>query len=135
MDFPSDIDALPQMLGFIRDFLVKKGINKQKQRDVELACEEAVVNIIMYGRAATCPISIECEGEKESFSVVIRDEGVAFNPIDMEIDPKVDRPIHERQIGGLGLYLMRRLASEISYMRKDDQNVLKITFKELTSHL
>lgn len=128
MEFSADIESLPQMLGHVRSFLNGDQIQKSTLQDIELACEEALVNIIMHGHAERAPIMIECERKAQTFEVTIRDRGIAFNPTDVEIDPRVDRPLDERKVGGLGLYLMRRLAHEISYMRKDEENILKIGF-------
>jgi serine/threonine-protein kinase RsbW len=131
MEFMTEIEALPQMIDFIRTNTEKYGIKKQDLRDIELACEEALVNIIMHGQAQKGPIHIDCEKHDGDFEVTIRDHGVPFNPSEVEIDPRVDRPLDERKIGGLGLYLIRRLANEISYSRKNNQNILKIGFRLL----
>ena len=129
MQFSADINSLPQMLEYVIGFLKKTEVNQQQQREVELCCEEALVNIIMHGLPEKGPIEIECESNPRRFMVTIRDRGISFNPIDVEIDPRVDRPLDERKVGGLGLYLMRRLAHEISYTRKSDTNILKMGFR------
>jgi serine/threonine-protein kinase RsbW len=129
MEFPPVIESLPQMLEYVRGCLVNSNVKKSQLRDIELCCEEALVNIIMHGQAGKGAIEVECESNAHHFSATISDKGIPFNPIDIEIDPRVDRPLDERKVGGLGLYLIRRLASEISYTRKEHGNILKIVFR------
>ena len=129
MEFPAAIESLPQMLEYLRGCLTKSHVKKPQLRDIELCCEEAVVNIIMHGAVKEGGIAMECESNSHHFSITILDQGIPFNPIDIEIDPRIDRPLDERKVGGLGLYLIRRLASDISYTRKNNTNILKITFR------
>ena len=57
--------------------------------------------------------------------ITFRDKGVAFNPLEKE-DPDVTQSAEERQIGGLGIYIVKKTMSEVTYAREGDENVLRI---------
>ncbi len=58
--------------------------------------------------------------------LIIADDGSPFNPLDCEL-PDTERPIDEREIGGLGVHLVRKMVDESRYERLDDLNILKLT--------
>lgn len=98
-------------------------------RKIELACEEAIVNIISYAYPDEKGILlIQCEKKRGRFEITIRDHGVPFNPIDVEISPEIDKPAQERRVGGLGIFLIRKAIDEASYQREKDENVLRLSF-------
>lgn len=137
MEFRADLTLLTEMLDFIRAPLEKKNISLQELRRIELAAEEALVNVISYaypqknGKEKLILDVFEPSGAQ--FQIQIKDTGIPFNPSAVEIDPKIDRPIEERRVGGLGLFLMRELADEISYRRVKNENVLTVTFRLKTA--
>lgn len=132
MDFPADITYLPALMAYVRSQLVAKNISLQEINRVELAVEEALVNVISYAypqRKGVEQVSVDCAlTDERRFEVVIKDSGVPFNPLEAEIDPRVDRPIEERNIGGLGVFLVRKLVDEMTYSRLQEQNILKFQF-------
>ena len=62
-------------------------------------------------------------GESAGVSIQITDSGIPFNPLEKE-DPDVDAPVSERQIGGLGIFLVKKVMDTISYRREGDLNVI-----------
>lgn len=133
MDFQADLSLLNSIIEFIRSPLEKKNISAQEMMRIELAAEEAIVNVISYAypqKKGNETVNVEVsEPVFGQFSIQIKDKGIAFNPSEIAINPKVDRPLEERNIGGLGLFLMRKLVDEISYKRVKDENVLIMTFR------
>ncbi|MGM9735551.1 MAG: SpoIIE family protein phosphatase [Candidatus Cryptobacteroides sp.] len=105
------------------------GIGKIGQK-MMLAVEEAAANIISYGWP---------EGEQATFSfslkvfrnhaeVVFKDRGKAFNPLEAPA-PDTGEPLEDRQIGGLGIMLMRKLSDDAIYRRRcDGTNILSLKF-------
>lgn len=131
MKFAADINLLPQMLGYIRAEAEKVGIHEEALYKLELASEETIVNIISYaypGREGK--IDITCKPEKDRrFVVTIRDQGKPFNPLEHEITPEVEKPLSERKIGGLGIFLIRQFIDEVSYRREGEENVLTLVVR------
>lgn len=117
--FPATMDRLHLMLKFILDYGKIVGFQSHQLMKLELALEEALVNIISYGyseRSGT--IEITCSTLEKGMRIILRDQGIAFNPLDNIKDPKPEEP------GGYGLFFIRNIMDKIEYEREGDTNVL-----------
>ena len=129
----NDIHEVTRFSTFMKTVTEKFGIEQSLARQLRLAVEEAVVNVIDYAY----PIGTEGEIEVQMMSdgkvmkVVITDAGVPFDPTAKE---KADTTLsaEDRQIGGLGILLVRELMDTINYERADGKNVLTLV-KEMKS--
>jgi len=94
-------------------------------QDVNLALEELVSNIILHGFEDNNEHEITvCIGIKEEKLVVeISDDAKYFNPLEHP-DPDIEKPIEERDIGGLGVHIVRKIMDELDYRREQGKNVL-----------
>jgi serine/threonine-protein kinase RsbW len=129
MEFLADLSALDQMIGYIREEASKLDVGEKSMNKIELACEEALVNIISYAYPELKgKIILECRQNGHRFEIMMKDHGIAFNPIDAEVNPQFDKPMQERNIGGLGLYLIRKIIDEAIYQREDEVNILRLAF-------
>lgn len=97
--------------------------------NVSLAVDEFVSNAINHGyadgRRGEIAVSLAREGER--LTLVIRDDGDAFDPFTAPT-PDLDATIEERRIGGLGVHLVRRFAGGFAYAREDGRNVVTLHF-------
>jgi serine/threonine-protein kinase RsbW len=83
--------------------------------EVQTAVDEACTNIINYayfGKGGI--ITITCERQDKYFVVTIRDSGKPFDPSSVPA-PDLEADLNKRKIGGLGIYLMKKLMDDISY--------------------
>ncbi len=100
--FTAHLDNLYEMLLFIRDQAESMGFDEVEISKIELAVEEALVNIISYGYPlASGEIEIVCDRvAKNGLKIVLKDNGIPFNPLSnsKKIDP--DAPIEARAVGG-----------------------------------
>ena len=128
MDFAAEMTTLSEMLGFIRREASQVGVDEANIHKLELACEEALVNIISYAYPKKeGKISIQCsKSTLTRFDVTIRDQGAPFDPNEADIDTEVDKPMSQRKIGGLGIFLIRKMVDEVSYRRDGNENILKM---------
>ncbi|MFZ0565233.1 MAG: ATP-binding protein [Chlamydiales bacterium] len=129
MEFPAHLDFLVDIITYVRQQAESFGIDHKTIYKIELACEEAVVNIISYaysGEEGT--VVIQCEKQPDTFKVTLRDRGVAFNPLESILHPEPNMPITMRRVGGLGIFLMSRTANKASYQRNENENVLHLVF-------
>ncbi len=94
---------------------------------LRLVCEELVVNVVDYAYAEDVEGWLDVEIEKEAGSITIRfkDGGTPFNPLDREM-PDTTKPLEERQIGGLGIFLTIKKMDRVTYDYVDNENVLTI---------
>ncbi len=113
------------MVDFIREQLVLFGLDVTSVRKVELASEEALINVIMHGyKGLSGQIDIEMQTTDDKISIIIKDQGPLFNPLEQDVGFDPSATLEERKIGGLGILFMRQYVDEIHYSREEDTNVL-----------
>ena len=124
----NDIHEMTRFGSFMKSVIEKINIEKTLANKLRLAVEEAVVNVISYAYPAGTEGSIDIrmlnDGNVLRFMII--DSGVAFDPTTKE---KVDTTlsVEDRQIGGLGILLVRELMDSINYERIEKKNVLTLT--------
>ena len=91
---------------------------------IELVLEEIGTNIIKYGQDGQkeTDIEITLTSDSKSLTLEIVDSGKPFDPFADAPPPDLDSPVPDRPIGGLGVYLVRKLMDEASYRREDGMN-------------
>jgi Anti-sigma regulatory factor (Ser/Thr protein kinase) len=98
---------------------------------IRLSVEEAVENVVDYAYKdgiGWLEVGTELDPEGLMLTIILKDAGVKFNPLDKS-DPDVTLALEDRQIGGLGIFLCKKLMDSISYEYKDNCNVLTMTKK------
>lgn len=127
--FPADLDHLHKMLNFIEMKGKEKKIPPVTLNKIVLAVEEVLVNIIYYGypdRPGT--IEIICEhlsGRQAGMCILIKDQGIPFNPIEKIFNDRSDLP-YEIKMGGYGIYLFIGIMDKVEYKRQHEGNVLSL---------
>jgi anti-sigma regulatory factor (Ser/Thr protein kinase) len=122
---PAKIENLEQLIAFVSDCANKQGMERKRIIEIEISTEEALVNIFNYAyQNVDGDVAIICKSdEKDKFIIEIEDSGVPFNLLSLK-EPDTTLDISERSIGGLGIFLMRKLMDEVQYKREEDRNVL-----------
>lgn len=103
--------------------------------NVNLALDELITNIIHYGNPdGSTPQNIHLTLFEESGSlvVILEDSGIAFDPFSEIAAPSLDTDLMDRPIGGLGVYLVTQLMSEVSYERREGRNRIKLILHSST---
>lgn len=116
----ASFDAAFQSLDAIRQFIAESarqaGFSEKEAYAIQSATDEASANIIehAYGGEGKGRIEIECAWSGDEFKIVIRDWGKPFNPARVP-KPNLSDDLSRRKVGGLGMYLMRRLMDKVEY--------------------
>ncbi|GAB4505288.1 MAG: hypothetical protein Fur0043_22830 [Anaerolineales bacterium] len=123
-------DAAFQNLDAIRQFIAeaarRAGFSEKDAYAIQSAVDEASANIIehAYGGEGKGLIEVECTWSQDAFKVILRDRGQPFDPASVP-EPNLSGDLSRRKVGGLGIYLMRRLMDEVEYRSSPvDGNVL-----------
>lgn len=121
----SEMSEIYRLAEAVVAFGKKNQVPQEIISDANLALEEFVSNIILYGYEAEerHPIEVVMVLEKEALIFEIRDSGKPFNPLERP-DPDFSEPFDEREAGGMGIYLARSIMDQLHYKRDRDQNVL-----------
>lgn len=123
------IDNLKEVMKFISDSLDYCECSTQEKKRVQLAVEEIYVNIASYAYTPDIgKVKIDCEITKKPKTVTITftDKGKPYNPFSKN-DPDIDEKISERSVGGLGVFVVKKIMDNVSYSYKDGQNILAIS--------
>lgn len=121
---PARLDNLERMFTFIRAAASKQGFDPSLVNKIQLASEEALVNVISYAYpAGGGTLEIVCDNLPDRLQITVIDSGKAFDPLALP-DPDINAPMEKRRIGGLGIYLMKQIMDEVSYARENERNVL-----------
>lgn len=114
--FDADFDNLDEIREFVGEAARQVGFSDKEIYSIQLAADEASSNIIehAYAGVGDGKIEIDCRASENELTIVMRDHGKSFNPSSVP-EPNVKADLSERKIGGLGMYLMRKLMDEVSY--------------------
>jgi serine/threonine-protein kinase RsbW len=126
---PARLESLPELTAFITDQAQKIGLPQDNIDFICLAVEEALVNVFNYAYpAATGDVEVHVNASgKPPLGVEIRDTGAAFNPLSLP-EPDLEADVAQRKVGGLGIFLIRRMADQVQYRREGNSNILTLTF-------
>jgi serine/threonine-protein kinase RsbW len=105
----------------------EQGLSDKRINEIRIAAEEALVNIFNYAyQEKEGDVRVACKSEyRKAFIIEITDEGAPFNPLSAT-EPDTALDINERQIGGLGVFLMKKLMDDLRYRREDNKNILEL---------
>ncbi|MFH0738413.1 MAG: ATP-binding protein [Candidatus Omnitrophota bacterium] len=120
------IENLEAMFRFIRKAAQAQGFDEKKVSQVQLAAEEALVNVIKYAYPdKSGDLEINCNNKEGSLEIEISDSGIPFDPLSLP-EPDIHSPMEKRKIGGLGIFMLRKIMDEVKYKREDNRNILTL---------
>lgn len=121
-------DNLTEVIEFIDGILEENDCPMKVQFQIDVAVEEIYVNIAHYAYPSgdgDAKIEADVSGDPKCIKIVFRDSGIPYDPLAKE-DPDVTLSLEEREIGGLGIYMVKKSMDKVEYDYKDGQNVLTI---------
>jgi len=125
---PAKQESLKEFLAFISGCAEEKGLSADTAGRMELVLEEALVNIFNYAfPLGEGWVEVYCVDDDAGLSIEIRDNGIPFDPLSLP-DPDLASDASARRIGGLGVYLMRKMTERILYHRDGETNILTLHF-------
>lgn len=120
---PATADGLRQAEAGLDEFSAAHGLTRNDTWPFHVAIDEILSNIVKYGLAdegTRGQVEIQLALAGDSVEMVILDDAAAFNPLDVP-RPDTDLPARDREIGGLGIEIVRRLMDSIEYDRLHDR--------------
>jgi len=123
----NDISEISTLCDKINKFCEENSISNKKRQDISLIVDELASNVIFYAYPSNerHSFSLAISISNDIVTIKIIDSGIPFNPL-AKADPDTDLNAEERQIGGLGIFLVKQLAEAVTYRREKDQNHLTI---------
>ena len=126
----NDVSEMAALEPFVEQISEEYGLDMAFSFQLHLSLDEAVSNVVnyAYGEQKDMPIMIEAQemtvGDRRQLLLRLIDNGMEFNPLAEAPEVDVTLSAEERQVGGLGIFLIRQVMDEVSYERKSDQNLL-----------
>jgi serine/threonine-protein kinase RsbW len=114
--FPAKFEHLDELREFAAQAARDAGMDDSETYAVQLAVDEACSNIIEHAYECKEEGEIECtcDANEEALVVVLKDHGLSFDPGDIP-DPDLEASLKDRKIGGLGIYMMRKLMDDVHF--------------------
>ena len=124
LDIEAKTENLDQVLAFVDEELEKYECGMKTQMQIDIAVEEIFVNIAHYAyNPAVGKATIRIEVTDGIVSLTFIDNGVPYDPLAKE-DPDITLSAEERQIGGLGIFMVKKSMDDVKYEYKDGSNIL-----------
>ncbi|MDR3521628.1 MAG: ATP-binding protein [Acidocella sp.] len=120
---------LSRLYPWFEDAAAKLGLPKPLVQKMQVAAEEAVMNVAMhaYAPGSADKIEVRLSAMQAVAELVIEDSGPEFDPLSVAEKPQ-PASLAEAEVGGLGMKLLKRYCPDISYARLDGRNQLKLRF-------
>ena len=124
---PNDVQEVPQLATFVDEVCEAVGMDMSTTMKMNLAIEEAVVNVMNYAYPAGTrgEVRIEAKSHESYVEFIISDDGTPFNPTEVK-EADTTLSAEERNIGGLGIFLVKHYMDKVKYKYVNGQNVLTL---------
>ena len=120
----NDVAEMQKLRDAVQIFCEQNQLSEDIVFVLDLCLEELVTNVIKYAHqdSAEHEIQIDLSLQEDLLILEITDDGRSFDPTQIP-EPDLDLPLEERQIGGLGIHLVRNYVDSMRYKRKGNQNI------------
>lgn len=125
---PATLESLAEVRAFVKEAADRAGIDDSRTYQLQLAVDEIATNIILYGykdAGEGAVFSVGAETTGDSLVITLKDQAPPFDPRTMQMPEEEDlaRPLEDRKIGGLGIYLAVQGVDRFDYRREDGSNL------------
>ena len=128
MDIAATLENLDTVMAFVDQQLEEVGCSMKAQMQIDIAVEEVYVNIAHYAyNPEVGGVTIRVQIEEEPLAVILTfiDKGKPYDPLAKE-DPDVTLAVEDRQIGGLGIFMVKKSMDNVSYEYNEGRNILTL---------
>ena len=121
----NDLSEIERLTNTVVGFGKENDLAHHIVSDVRLVLEEIVSNIFTYGFEddSDHQVILQIELRADALIMEINDDGKPFNPTEY-FNPNLEKPFDEREIGGMGIHLVRNLVDEFDYRQAQGKNIL-----------
>ena len=126
--FEANIDRISWLTDQVNEELEKLNCPMKVQMQIDVAIDELLANIASYAYdldAGETTVRFDFDADTRTVSLTFIDSGVPYDPL-AKPDPDVTLSVEEREVGGLGIFLVKKTMDDMTYARQDGHNVLTI---------
>jgi uncharacterized protein (TIGR02172 family) len=128
LELEAATENLEEVQSFVEDHLDASGCPMKARMQISVAVEEIFVNIASYAYRpdkGNATVRVEVSGDPVCVTITFVDHGVPYDPLERD-DPDVTLSADDREIGGLGIFMTKRIMDNVAYEYKDGQNILTL---------
>ena len=127
MTFSRTLQSLEKIFEFIGTFTSKAHIEKSEIFPIELAVEELFTNMVKYQRDSLQDIAITLEKAGPKLTVTLIDPDCEPFDVLKKPEPEINQPLQERKLGGLGVYLTKKMVDVMDYQYANRKSTITLT--------
>ena len=122
------ISELEKVAQFVEEIGEELGLSMELQMNLNLVMEEMVTNVIFYAypQDEEADIELLAKSDGKELTFVLSDQGKEFDPTAKE-DADLDVNPAERELGGMGIYIVKNIMNKVTYQRLEGKNLLTMT--------
>ena len=129
VEAPATAAGMLRLMRAFETFADAEHVTDPARHDMYVALDEIISNAVKYGgRGPRGRITLALRIRGDGLRVIFTDDGIAFNPLEVQA-PDINVDLSERQIGGLGIFLVRHLMDEMKYTRRNGRNCVVMVKK------
>lgn len=125
---PAKVSNIAAVTDFVVSYLEEISCPPKQQIQIDVAIDEIFGNIANYAYGESegnATVKVNCNKES-SVEITFVDSGVPYNPLE-KTDPDVTLSAEDREIGGLGIFIVKKTMDDMTYKYEDGKNILTIT--------
>ena len=126
-NFEATIDGLAKAMSTLEEALDGAGCPIAAKTKLMVAMDEIASNIVHYSGAPDFEVEIDFPENPDAVRISFSDAGKAFNPLVDAKPADLTAPLEERQVGGLGMFMVKKMMDNVSYVHENGRNILTIS--------
>lgn len=125
----SNIDSIRTVTDFVNKHLALANCPTKARKEIDIVIDEILSNIVYYAyekKEGPVKVSVELSQDQKDFKLIFEDQGIPYNPLERE-DPNISLDLEDREVGGLGVFLIKKMMDDVSYSYQENTNRLTVT--------
>ena len=124
----ASLENIRKITDFVEEELADLKCPVKSHMHIVMAIDELISNVAHYAyglRTGDVKVIFDYDKAEDTIIITFIDRGIPFNPLEVE-EPDISLDAHEREIGGLGIFMVKKMMDDIEYRYEDDCNILTI---------
>lgn len=133
---PGRLDALEQVADYVHAAAAEAGFDQKTAYRLHLAVDEVATNTVTHAyeeKGIEGNLYLEAEITAQELRLHLEDDGIAYDPTQKSDPSDLDRPLEERKVGGLGIFLAKRNVDALLYERRGARNRMTFVLRRTAS--
>ena len=123
---PAERDAFATLKEWLSGIAMELKLEEKTRKQLLISADEIFTNIASYGyprEGGVAKVEVEIAVKAEILRMIFSDSGVEYNPL-KNSSPDLSKPLETRDVGGLGIFIVKKLMDSVEYKRENNQNIL-----------